>query len=708
MKKCVFILVIFLPLIALSQRSLRIAQLQNQLKIALDTLYSQTLVPTNNIECNYLTNGALAEAVINGNYSRAEAYFHKVFDMQDTVSTSPTYGLLKWAILDPGILDSNAIEFGTEAIAPLYYQCGDSLSAAFKAYMLPHLEASITELVRNVVDVSYTNIYLKKTVNTFLISQLLRDSSAGKYAKNLVNNWINYTNAYGIAEYDAPTYYNEDLTPLNYATIFITDTNYSVKFPPWLERYWQDISANYFPSANNSISGPHSRDYNFLDGGGAVNTNCYIEGLDTDTNTITNPAIERIHVLVSAKAAGGYIPPASILNLSQIPARVVLSTSDSSSASCRYNYVTTNFAIGSTSQNYAQAFFDDKLINVIFNNKKKFPDICIVPDTFNSPYGSIETAFGNESKPSHQALFPACVQDKGNLLVSLAMQPDFPNKVSSFATNILIPKDADTIICNGQLISTSALFQKAIPSNSTIGTKAGQAAVVFRILEIDSLDGKAAGCYLQMDSTGMANGALRFTAYHYNGVPVSMKQNLLKFSVFITAANCINPGDFSTLLNQVGAMTFKLSGNSSTSTISTIFNTDTLLLSRNTSSSARAPISRTVNGKEMPCAIFQVDTVSETIPTGIASAVSTPVPTPSFSLFPNPNNGSFTLENKNFESGSVYVVEVYNTLGKLIARFTGSQNTLPITLPHPAQGLYYYRVSGKDGTIRGREKFIID
>jgi hypothetical protein len=59
-------------------------------------------------------------------------------------------------------------------------------------------------------------------------------------------------------------------------------------------------------------------------------------------------------------------------------------------------------------------------------------------------------------------------------------------------------------------------------------------------------------------------------------------------------------------------------------------------------------------------------------------------------LFPNPNNGTFTIKT-NFDEEEILSIQIYNILGQLIYKQTGlSGNT--IQLPQSAKGIFWVEI----------------
>ncbi len=84
---------------------------------------------------------------------------------------------------------------------------------------------------------------------------------------------------------------------------------------------------------------------------------------------------------------------------------------------------------------------------------------------------------------------------------------------------------------------------------------------------------------------------------------------------------------------------------------------------------------------------------------------------PSSLLYPNPNNGKFTIKVKNEESVAKSAIEIYNVLGERVysSLFQTSKVTLnEINLSSQTSGMYLYRIINEKGQLQGEGKFIIE
>src|SRR6185312_16298136 len=78
-------------------------------------------------------------------------------------------------------------------------------------------------------------------------------------------------------------------------------------------------------------------------------------------------------------------------------------------------------------------------------------------------------------------------------------------------------------------------------------------------------------------------------------------------------------------------------------------------------------------------------------------------------VYPNPSNGFFQLEIKNYELGINNIVEVYNILGEKVYshQFLISNSQFLINLSNQSSGIYLYRVITETGDLIGEGKVVI-
>ena len=163
----------------------------------------------------------------------------------------------------PEIKDANAIEFTAQLLGPMLLHYGGKLAPEVRKELERHVHATFAVLTRHNVKVSYTNIYLMKTVSLILMGEAVHDDAAANAGYAQLKEWIDYTNRAGVQEFLSPTYYSVDLNSLNMGYLYAARKGAHEQFGEILDYLWTDIAANSFP-ARGDLAGPHSRDYDFL------------------------------------------------------------------------------------------------------------------------------------------------------------------------------------------------------------------------------------------------------------------------------------------------------------------------------------------------------------------------------------------------------------------------------------------------------------
>jgi len=475
-----------------------------------------------------LTNAALGVMALGHPPAEAEALMRMAFSLQDMKT-----GTLPWQMGHPEISDANAIEFGCQSMGPLLLHYGGSLSGGFKEEMRPHVAAAFTAMRNHKVPVSYTNIFLMKTVNMMLIGEAVGDAEAASDGYSMLDQWIEYTRQAGIHEFDSPTYYSVDLNSLVMGYRYAARAEVRAKFKAALDYFWTDIAANYF-AGRQDLAGAHSRDYDFLTGDGRLLLHMYLEGL-RDWPYTAKPDLETVYVIEN-EAANGYRPDAKILARAEVAERTVLSRWDMNPDRDRYTYLTPELAIG-----YANGAYNaqDKMIAVeLASAKENFPAITVVPDATDQPYGKLKSKDrSGHNKPKHFALHPTIVEDKGTLTAVLNLD----KSAEGVATNIILPAKADRIMLNGESVRADQPFSKAGGPDAVIGVREGNAGVAIRIFHAD---GEKPGFVLQADREGLRWGAARYTVYHH------LRDRRIRVGLVIMAAKCTSDRELAELMRK--------------------------------------------------------------------------------------------------------------------------------------------------------------
>ncbi|MBV9864847.1 MAG: hypothetical protein JO316_05825 [Abitibacteriaceae bacterium] len=535
-----------------AERELRLAHIRAGIQTSLRAFEKQLSKPDATPTTRDLTNAALAKLILGEDARAAEQLVLQAYAQQDLDPHSPRYGALPWQIGNPQIQDENANMFGSQAIGPMLVEYGNRLSPNFKQAMIPHIQGICAAMQRrNFRTPSYTNIFLMRAVNMMLLGEVIGDKQVADDGYTQFDQWLAYTRQNGIHEFDSPTYYGVDLNCLGLGYRYAARPEAHAKFRAALDYFWSDIAANFF-APNGSLAGPHSRNYDFLRSSGGLDLYLYVAGLRNTQNT-SKLDFEKTFLLVNLSGDKGYHPDAQVLSLSTLPERTVLQKWETAPGAVRYNYITPDFAIGSTSANYGA---QDKLLTVELASPKNLPVISVVPDSFDEPYGKLKTPDrSGHNKPTHLPLSPVAVQAKGTLLALLDLDaskaPDFRGETGTLATNVLLPLQADAITVDGVAVLPQTITEHTAHLNSVLGLRAGKTGVAIRIFRADGCARQEPTFTLKTDQAGVQAEVTRYVVYHYRGPAQKLKEEHLRVGLLMLAAHCDNDNDFQQLLQTV-------------------------------------------------------------------------------------------------------------------------------------------------------------
>ena len=549
-----------------------------------------------------LANAALFTLRANGSSMVAEAYLRRIFALQIMDSASKEFGTIPWDIGDSSVKDANSIEFNMQPMGAIVLGYGDRLSPVFKKEAQPHLLAALAALANHQVKVSYTNIFLMNTMNTIELAEYLGDKDALARGYKQWQAWWEYTQQNGVHEFDSPTYYAVDLGDLNLGFLYVRDAAIHQQIKLALNMLWRDIASNYL-IAGAHLAGAHSRDYNLLSGHGGVEFYLYMEGLfDPQKGKFTDSFLEKADLLESERP-GGYRVSQQILDLAKTPERVVRQRWDENPANVRYTYLTQNFAIGYANGQYGA---QDKMFAADLTGTQPLVSITLVPDVLDAPYG-IE-AFRDKSghmKPVHLPLNLSAVQEKGTALLVADLNPMDALNSSSFATNMILPANASTILVDGEAVKVSASLHEEIKDGAVLGVRSGQSCFAARILSVDKLNGVAPIVELKADSAGLGRGALRLAIYHAQAAFTATDTKHLHVALLVEASDCKDDQGLAAEMQKLRAAGFQSAEKDGAWQGSVHVGLLGLELQENPAT--RLPASYTVNGHAVSSPVFDLN-----------------------------------------------------------------------------------------------------
>ena len=458
----------------------------------------------------------------------------------------------------------------------------DSLNTDDRAWFIDTINEALPSLSEwKGADVSYSNMYFMGMVNSILCGEgnitginATLGHSAAKNGYSLLSDWKSFAAQAGNHEFNSPTYYWVQINAIQLGCMYST-TAAKEDLCQILDHIWANVAANYFYPTE-AMSGPHSRDYDFLFGHGALQVHTYINGLGThppvcetddahcERTTDGQNALVYLNALRVRDGSGiGHRVPELILQLSLIsPVRIVESkwlgqmkdaNNQSDRFGDRYNYIVAGrYSIGSASSDYITnthvAYYphpQDKLVDIEFalpnmSQLLPIPSITIVPGWRDQPYGHFYEPL--TQKPSHLASHPGNVQFQNLLLQTNALNPTeqldgFNQTVfSNLATNIILPlHNVSLLLIDGKPVKypTTSTFSMDLAVDNTLTFQVMQTCATIRILHLDGVGGVLPALELKGDRFGMPLGAIRIAGYHYRGTNRTLSSSTHVKSAFL-------------------------------------------------------------------------------------------------------------------------------------------------------------------------------
>jgi hypothetical protein len=261
----------------------------------------------------------------------------------------------------------------------------------------------------------------------------------------------------------------------------------------------------------------------------------WCEGLRSGPGNVLSGDIVCTALIESGE--GFYHPPGSVLRISNVQRRSVHQQFSSKQDSRRFNYVTNDYAMGSTSGIYGPT---DKLLDIEFATKKNLPSITLVAtDNF---HDLIPTA-KNLPDFGHLPTQHYSVQMNGVLLDCVKVTPDLEKASTNVCTNILLPLQADSIAINGKQVDCSKTIDLPVKENSLLKVSEGQVAVFIRILETSGLGGQKPLVFLRINKVGLETKTASLTIEHYRGAARKFQNQLAESTILIDMDKCPSRAD---------------------------------------------------------------------------------------------------------------------------------------------------------------------
>jgi hypothetical protein len=490
-------------------------------------------------------------------------------------------GFFPWALCDTslGPDDANSLEFTSLALGILLRGHASQLQAATVSSAKASVPLILSALACDVaascsssprgsaLQDPYTNIWLTNAAAQVLLSGvagLTSQVSSAALSQGLaeLTSWTSDTQTSGIIEYDSPTYYEIDAESLETAYAFAGSAQRGT-IQQALDWLWSDIADNFLP-ARGSLSGPHSRNYDFLTDHGSIDWHTYMLGWRASVpRASSDPMLERAILLELQQHPDAYAPSATIASAGCLSKTVTSLWGAAASGATRYNFVAAPYAIGSVSAGYGQQ--DQQFVAQLASDD--LPVVEVVVDDTNDPYGDQKVTQGLFSKPVHLVPRPLGIQAQGDLFGLLEISPSLTS--TSLATNIVFPLGAATVLLDGTQVTASTQTLTA-STGSVLGVMDRGGCVAARILHVDPY-GTTGGPSIRLvvDPAGLALGVGRLVAYHAppsaDGRPIACATSWTsgappiacqpRAAVVMKAAACSSSSDLSNLMASVRSAT---------------------------------------------------------------------------------------------------------------------------------------------------------
>jgi hypothetical protein len=173
------------------------------------------------------------------------------------------------------------MSFGGESVPAIFYEyfhiCfNNSKNTNDMNFFIKAINSSLPQSIQSATtqDRSYTNMYLMACITSILFGEMSetipnkipieRSIVSKNVGYTMWNQFYKYTTTVaGIHEFISPTYSNVQLSALYMGYIYCKNETMRSEIEIILDYIWLQLGSNYYEPSS-QLSGPHSRDYDFL------------------------------------------------------------------------------------------------------------------------------------------------------------------------------------------------------------------------------------------------------------------------------------------------------------------------------------------------------------------------------------------------------------------------------------------------------------
>lgn len=424
--------------------------------------------------------------------------------MQDTGEASPTRGNYRWRYDATAVFDHNAVDFCLQNAWPLWHHHRAQLPAAAREILETTIPLAVEGALARRVRPDYTNIALMNAGNLILYGESLGLPAVADEGYRRLDAVGHAIWDHGIAEYNSPTYYGVDLDNLSLIEAYAAREDGLATTRALFELFAAQVGANWFVP-NQVLSGPASRDYDYLRGTGIVSYPLWLWGWRPDPRG--NNAGALLASYGRWRPADAWAP--------RVPAegRLVRSRFGAAPAQTWTNYVLPDLAIGSASAPYHTM---DINLAVHVAAGEQALRAYFIPDARHDPYGQARIAEGNNGhqKTLHLTPYWTAAQAGRDVLALIVHRAQgVPPEGVALNSDFVLPNGADEVhIGTAPVAAPDQPWIQEVPAGSAIFWRRGNALIGVRVLAALQADGTPARVEIAHD--GNRFGALRLHIQH--------------------------------------------------------------------------------------------------------------------------------------------------------------------------------------------------
>jgi len=197
---------------------------------------------------------------------RAFDIIERCISLQDTVSTSKTYGIWGYFLEEPLATkksppDFNMADFFSVTLLDVWMGHQAKIPERLKPVIRRSLILAAQSIQKRNITMSYTNIAIMGTYVTYLVSHLFDVPPMKAYSTERLKRFYNYTQEKGgFTEYNSPTYTITAIDELSRMKDHIIEPSAKQMIDKLYYTGWE-IIAKHYHAPSGQWAGPHSRAY---------------------------------------------------------------------------------------------------------------------------------------------------------------------------------------------------------------------------------------------------------------------------------------------------------------------------------------------------------------------------------------------------------------------------------------------------------------